>query len=76
VGSYRPSPWTRGSPRSLGLTEARDNRFLVSGIPDTAGHLGRAENKVEAAGAGGKKGQGERGRWVVPRRARVLPVHG
>ena len=27
--------WTRGSPRSLGLTEARDNRFLVSGIQDT-----------------------------------------
>ena len=42
--------WTRGSPRSLGLTEARDNRFLVSGIPDTAGHLGRAENKMGAPG--------------------------
>jgi hypothetical protein len=35
VGSDRPSPqgWTRGSPRSLRLTEARDNRFSVSGIP-------------------------------------------
>ena len=41
---------TRGSPRSLGLTEARDNRFSVSvsSIPDTAGHRRRAENKVGA----------------------------
>jgi hypothetical protein len=76
--------WTRGSPRSLGLTEARDNRFLVSGIPDTAGHLGRAENKMGAPRgrsaiprAEGRRGQGERGLWVVPMWARVLgPVHG
>ena len=42
--------WTRGGPRSLGLTEARDNRFSVSvsSIPDTAGHRRRAENKVGA----------------------------
>jgi hypothetical protein len=38
--------WTRGSPRSLGLMETRDNRFSVSVIPDTAGHHRRAENKV------------------------------
>jgi hypothetical protein len=29
----------KGSPRSLDLTEARDNRFSVSGIPDTTKHL-------------------------------------
>ena len=53
VGSHGTQPargWTRGSPRSLGLTEARDNRFSVSGIPDASGHCGRAENKVEAPG--------------------------
>ena len=33
---------------SLGLTEARDNRFSVLDIPDAAGCHGRAENKVEA----------------------------
>jgi hypothetical protein len=50
VGSYRPSPrgWTRGCPRFLGLTEARDNRFSVSGIPGTTGHRRRAEKKVGA----------------------------
>ena len=61
------------SRRFLGLTEARDNRFSVSGIPDTAGHHGRAENKL--GGPGGisfspgdeeRRGQGERGHWVVP----------
>ena len=48
VGSYRPSlgGWARGSLRSLDLTEARDNRLLVLGIPDTTGHHGRAENKM------------------------------
>jgi hypothetical protein len=47
--------------------EARDNRFLVSGIPDTAGHFGRAENKMGALWGGtvspraeGRRGQGER----------------
>ena len=34
--------------RSLGLTEARDNRFSVSGIPDAPGHRRRAENKMGA----------------------------
>jgi hypothetical protein len=34
--------------KSLGLTESRDSRFSVLGIPDRAGHLGRAENKVGA----------------------------
>ena len=37
-----------GSVKSLGLTESRDNRFSVLAIPDGAGHLGRAENKVGA----------------------------
>jgi hypothetical protein len=41
----------RGCSRSLGLTEARDNRFSVLGIPDTTGHLGRVDNKVGALGA-------------------------
>jgi hypothetical protein len=45
VGSYSPSQrgWTRGRLRSLSLTESSDNRFSVLGIPDTAGHCGRAE---------------------------------
>jgi hypothetical protein len=59
--------WTRGSLRSLGLTETRDNRFSVSGIPDTAG----AENKMGDPGVtqsalGPKGGEGrEKGgaRW-------------
>ena len=38
----------RDSPRSLGLTKARDNRFSVSSIPDAAGHRGRAEKKMRA----------------------------
>jgi hypothetical protein len=54
VGSHGTQPsggWTRSSLRSLGLTEARDNRFSVLGIPDTAGHLGRTENKMGTLGA-------------------------
>jgi hypothetical protein len=55
--------WTMGSQRSLGLTEDRDNMFSVSGIPNTAGHGGRAENKMGALGAawstpGPKGGEG------------------
>jgi hypothetical protein len=42
--------WTRGSPWSLGLTEARDNRFSVPGIPDSDGHSRRAENKMGTLG--------------------------
>lgn len=42
--------WTRCSPWSLGLMEAKDKRFSVSGIPDTAGCYRRAENKMEAEG--------------------------
>jgi hypothetical protein len=44
-----------------------DTRFLASGIPDTTGHRGRAENRMRAPewfispGAEGKRGQGERG---------------
>ena len=51
VGSHRTQArgeWKRGNQRSLGLTEARDNRFSVLGIPDTTGHYGRAENKMGA----------------------------
>ena len=51
TGSQLTRGWTRGSPRSLGLTEARDNRFSVLGIPDTTGHFRRAENKIGAPGA-------------------------
>ena len=70
---------------SLGLTEARDNRFSVSDIPDTAECHGRAENKVRALGMAqsvpepkGRREQGEKGgRWVVSTRVRVLGlVHG
>jgi hypothetical protein len=55
VGTHRLQPmsgcgWARGSSRSLGLTEARDNRFSVAGIPDAIGHRRRAENKVRAPG--------------------------
>ena len=72
-----PGRWTRGSLRSLGLTEARDNRFSVSGIPDATGHYRRAENIMGASRAQGRRGQGERGCWVVPMQVRVLgPVHG
>ena len=64
-----PGRWTRGSLRSLGLTEARDNRFSVSGIPDATGHCRRAENKVGAQEAAQsslkRRGQGEMGLWVI-----------
>ena len=53
--------------RSLGLMEARDSRFLVLGIPDTAGHCGRAENKMGVPGVAqpdpGPKGGKGRERW-------------
>ena len=53
--------WRGSSPRSLGLTEARDDRFSVSDIPDFAVCLERAENKVGATGtawsAQGPKGE-------------------
>ena len=44
--------WTRGSLRALGVTEARDNRLSVSGIPDVTGHHGGAENKMGALRGG------------------------
>ena len=84
VGSHGHQPtggWTRGSLRTMGLGEARDNRFSISGIPDAAGHRRRAENKVGALwvdqpASGPKRGEG-RGCLVVPTWARVLgPVHG
>lgn len=48
VGRYGSSPQgvDKGSPMSLGLKEARDNKFSVSGIPDTTGHHRRGENKM------------------------------
>jgi hypothetical protein len=80
VGVHGTQPvvgWTRSSLRSLGLTEARDNRFSVSGIPDATGHYRRAENIMGASRAQGRRGQGERGCWVVSTQVRVLgPVHG
>ena len=62
--------WTRGSPRSLGLTEARDNRFSVSDIPNFAVCHRRAENKVWACRwlwpeAKGKKAGGESSSWFL-----------
>jgi hypothetical protein len=56
--------WTRGGPRSLGLMEARDNRFSVSGIPDTARHCRRPENKMGARGQLGQP-QGQREERVL-----------
>ena len=51
VGSHGPQPsGDERGPRSLGLTEARDNSFVLD-IPDAAVCLGRAENKVGAPGA-------------------------
>ena len=53
-------------------------RFSALGIPDTTGHRGRAENRMGALegglvspGAEGRRGQKERGLWMVPTRARV-----
>jgi hypothetical protein len=72
---------TRDSPRSLGLTEARDNRLLVLGIPD-AGHHRKADNRGPVGSSANlrakmRREQGERGLWVVPMWARVFgPVHG
>ena len=69
VGSHGTQPargWTRGSLRSLGLTEARDNRLSVLGISDTARYRVRAQNKMGAPRAAGSspgpKGGGGRGR--------------
>ena len=63
-----PSPQRvdRGSPKSLGLIETRDNRFSVWGIPEAAGCRGRAENKVGALGVAGhspgqKRAEGREG---------------
>jgi hypothetical protein len=47
-------------------------RFSVSGIPDTAGHLRRAENKREPR----KWLSQGRGRCMIPTWARVLTVAG
>ena len=52
VKSYGPSPRgfgervVKGQPEVSDLTEDRDNRFSVSGIPDVTGHHGGAENKM------------------------------
>ena len=59
-------------------------RFSASGIPDTTGHRGRAENRMGAPGAAQSalvpKGGESRGRgrcWMVPTQVRVLGlVHG
>jgi hypothetical protein len=63
VGSHwTPARWGWGD----GYRAVLDNRLSVSGIPDTAGHFGRAENKWgPAKGAahsslGPKGGEGRR----------------
>ena len=77
---------TKGSPKSLGLMEAR---FSVSDIPDTIGDH-RSENKMpplapvglDSPWAEGRGGQGERvtgkrlwsGPWLEPRKAFKLEV--
>ena len=64
-----------------------DTRFSASGIPDTAGHHGRAENRMGAGSGGGvdsvspwaeeRRGQGRGIHCVVPMQARILGlVHG
>jgi hypothetical protein len=61
--------WTGGIPRSLGLMDARDNRFSVLDISDAIVCHGRAENKVGARSVPGPKGEGrgERaGTWWFP----------
>ena len=72
MGSHR-TPACSGVDKGR-LTEARDNRFSVSGVPDTAGHGGRAENKVGPVipRAEGRRGQGERGLWGVLTWVRVF----
>ena len=65
----------------VGQRAVLGTRFSVSGIPDTAGHLGRAVNRmgalVVAQSALELKGGKSRGRWVVSKWARVLgPVSG
>ena len=59
--------WTEGTLKSLGLTEARENRFSVLDIPDATVCHRRAENKVGSPGVAQsalelKRGEGrERG---------------
>ena len=55
------------------------NRFSDSGIPDTAGHCGRTENRMgtlgvarSAPGPKGGQGKGRAGSWVVPMWVKVL----
>ena len=69
--------WTKDSPRSLGLMEARDDRFSVLDIPEVAVYHRRAENEVGAPGTArsalGSKGEEGRGR-EVPTQVRVLSL--
>jgi hypothetical protein len=72
VGSLDPSSVGGGQGAVLGT------RFSALSIPDTTGHRGRAENRMGALegglvspGAEGRRGQKERGLWMVPTRARV-----
>ena len=49
--------WTKGSSRSLGLMEARDKRFSVSGIPNTSEELRTNGGPRAAWAAPGPKGE-------------------
>lgn len=71
--------WTEGNLKSLGLTEARDNRFSVLDIPDATVCHRRAENKVGSPGVAQsalelKRGEGRerRGAGWFPRRPESL----
>ena len=48
---HSPWGWRGSSLESLGLTEARDDRFSVLDIPDAAGCHRRAENEVGHKGS-------------------------
>jgi hypothetical protein len=65
-GCRRSWGWRESSPRSLGFTEARDERFSVLSIPGAAVCHNRAENKMGAPGApwsaSGQKVEESRGR--------------
>jgi hypothetical protein len=81
--------WEAMDPSSAGGGQGAvlDTRFSASGIPDTAGHHGRAENRMGAGSGGGvdsvspwaeeRRGQGRGIHCVVPMQARILGlVHG
>jgi hypothetical protein len=63
----------RGSLRSLGLTEVRDNRFSVSDIPEAAVCRRQSKNKVGALWAvNGAVDKGRGGTGCFPSRPESL----